>query len=296
MKRKLLVFGILLLLFGIFIAIRFLVFENPVKTGRLKILSSPTAGIFIDNVAYGKTPYETRLKPREYSIKLIPEGKDTQAISWSGKVTVSANSLTYVSQDLGTTALTSAGEILTISKMKETPKGETGQISVVTDPAGAIVYLDNDEKGVSPLILDEVESGDHELAVYLPGFFRISRQVNVVKNHVVNAVFKLGLDKTHKTLEQELTDKKKEASESATTDSDQNTKAAPSGKKMLKILDTPTGFLNVREEPSTGAKKITEVNPKDSYEYLEIKNNWYKIKLKDGDEGWVLGEYVQALD
>src|SRR3989338_9776237 len=143
MKRKLIVLGILLLLFAVFVLVRFFVFDNPGKTGRLKVLSSPTAGIFIDDAAMGKTPYETRLKPGEYTIKLIPEGEDTKTVSWSGKVTVSENALTYVSREMGTTELTSAGEILTIVKMEKSPKGETGQVSIETEPAGAIVFLDN---------------------------------------------------------------------------------------------------------------------------------------------------------
>lgn len=294
MKRKLIVLGILLFLFIIFVLVRFFVFDNPGKTGRLKVLSSPTAGIFIDNAAMGKTPFETRLKPGEYTIKLIPEGEDTQTVSWSGKVIVRENALTYVSREMGTTELTSAGEILTITKMNNAPKGDTGQVSIDTEPSGAIVFLDNDEKGVAPLILDEVTSGDHEIAVYLPGFFRRSQKINVEVGHVVNTVFKLGLDKTYKTLEEELNEKRKEASESAEVDAEENPKAT--GRKSLTILDTPTGFLNVREDPSTSGTKVTEVSPGDTYEYSKESGGWYLIKLKDGEEGWVFGDYVELSE
>ena len=296
MKRKFIVLGILFLLFVVFVLIRFFIFDNPGKTGRLKVLSSPTAGIFINNVANGKTPFETRLKPGEYTIKLIPEGEDTQTVSWSGKVVVRENVLTYVSREMGTTELTSAGEILTITKIKNPPKGAVGQISIETEPSGAIVFLDNDEKGVSPLILDGVASGDHELRVYLPGFFQRSKRINVESGHVVNASFKFGLDKTYKTLEQELDEKNKEASKSAkvaeeeSTDQDKIT----SPQKTLTILDTPTGFLNVRDDSSTSGNKVTEVSPGEKYEYTDEKEGWYLIKLKDGDEGWVSGDYVEV--
>ena len=294
MKRKLIVLGILLLLFAVFVLVRFFVFDNPGKTGRLKVLSSPTAGIFIDNAAMGKTPFETRLKPGEYTIKLIPEGEDTQIVSWSGKISVIENALTYVSREMGTTELTSSGEVLMITKMKNSPKGETGQVAIETDPTGAIVFLDNDEKGVTPLILDEAAPGNHELAVYLPGFFRQSQKINVEVGHIVNASFKLGLDKTHRTLEQELEEKKKNASTSAAVNDETATDTSRSGKETLKILDTPTGFLNVREDPSTSGKKITEVNPNEEYEYTDESGGWYLIKLKDGVEGWVFGEYVEV--
>jgi len=294
MKRKLIVLGVLLLLFAVFVLVRFFVFDNPGTTGRLKVLSSPTAGIFIDNVAMGKTPYETRLKPGEYMIKLIPEGEDTQTVSWSGKVTVRENALTYVSREMGTTELTSAGEILTIVKMEKSSKGETGQVSIETEPTGAIVFLDNDEKGVAPLILDEVVPGDHELAVYLPGFFRRSQKINVVEGHVVKTMFKLGLDKTYKTLEAELEENKKEASKSAEVSEVKNTDAKIS--KSLTILETPTGFLNVREDPSTSGKKVTEVSPGDEFVYTEESGGWYLIKTKEGEEGWVFGDYVELSE
>jgi len=294
MKRKLIVLAILLLLFVVFALVRFFLFDNPGTTGRLKVLSSPTAGIFIDNAAVGKTPYETRLKPGEYMIKLIPEGEDTQTVSWSGTVTVREHALTYVSREMGTTELTSAGEILSIVKMEKSPKGETGQVSIETEPTGAIVFLDNDEKGVAPLILDEVPPGDHELAVYLPGFFRRSQKINVEVGNVVMTVFKLGLDKTHKTLEQELEEKKKEASDSAEVTSESSTKTA-SG-KTLTILDTPTGFLNVRDDPSTSGKKVDEVSPGDQFPYTEESDGWYLIQIKDGEEGWVFGDYVKLAE
>jgi hypothetical protein len=56
--------------------------------------------------------------------------------------------------------------------MEKAPsKVNLGEIYVETEPQGAIIYLDNDEKGVAPLILEEVVQGEHELSVFLPGFF-----------------------------------------------------------------------------------------------------------------------------
>jgi len=302
MKRKLTVIFALIGIFILFILVRFFFFEKTNQLGRIKVLSSPTAGVFINNEPKGKTPFEQKYPPGEYTVKLIPEGEDSKTVSWEGKVTVYANTLTYISRVLGTSDLTSAGEILSITKMEKKPKGETGEVSVVTDPAGSIVFLDNDEKGIAPLTLKDVPAGEHELAVYLPGFFRSTQKINVAKGYSVNAQFKLALDKTHKTLEQELTEKQKEASESAKTEStdsdmqEEDTKSASTStsKNTLTIAETPTGFLNVRDEPSTAGTQIDQVSPGDEYEYTDEKNNWYKIKLSDGTEGWVSGTYVDV--
>lgn len=292
MKRKLLVILLLIVLFVGFVLLRFFVFEKNQELGRLKVLSSPTAGVVIDNTPVGKAPYETRIAPGDHTIKLIPEGEDSQTVTWEGTVPVYANTLTYISRELGTSELTSAGEVLTVVAMDKKPGGETGQVSVETDPTGAIVFLDNDEKGVAPLVLEEVPAGEHELAVYLPGFFRRSQKISIEKGYTVKTQFKLALDKTHKTLEDEL--EKKQASAAAALTPSPGA-ATTTAAQTVKILDTPTGFLNVRSEPSVSGDKVTEVDPGDTYEYTEEQEDWYKIVLKDGTEGWVYGDYVEVL-
>jgi len=174
--------------------------------------------------------------------------------------------------------------------MEKSPLSETGQVSLVTNPPGAIVFLNNDEKGVSPIVLDEVPVGEHELAVYLPGFFKRSQKINVEKGHIVNSLFKLALDKTHKTLEQEISEQKKEATASA--DIDNITTADNNPQNTLTVLETPTGSLNVREDATVLAAKIGEVTPGDKYEYIEEANGWYKI-IFNKEEGWVFGDFIK---
>ncbi len=296
MKRKLLLVGALVSLFIIFVLVRFFVFDKPNESGRLKVLASPTAGIFLDNTPIGKSPYEGRVIPGEHTLKLIPEGEGSKTVSWEGKIIVYENTLTFVSRELGSSDLTSAGEILTVTKMKGQTKGEHGQVSVVTDPAGAIIFLDNDEKGIAPLSLQDVPAGEHELAVYLPGFFRRSQKIKVSKGHVVEAQFKLALDKTHKTLAEELDEKAKEASaEAALTESTMTGTPIPENTtKKLTIKETPTGFLNVRDEPSTSGSQVDQVVPGKEYEYTDERNGWYKITLSKDESGWVSGQYVEV--
>ncbi|MCX6764157.1 MAG: pilus assembly protein PilM [Candidatus Nealsonbacteria bacterium] len=60
----------------------------------------------------------------------------------------------------------------------------------------------------------------------------------------------------------------------------------------LKITDTPTGWLNVRDEASFDGKAITKVYPDEEYEYTDEKDGWYRIILQDKTEGWVFGGYI----
>ncbi len=282
-KGKLILFSVLLALFLLFVAGKYLILDKQNQEGQLKILSSPSSSIFLNNIATGKnTPFEEKIKVGEYLIKLIPQGEATSTASWQGKVKIYKNALTYVNRELGSSDVTSSGEIFTATKMQSSPKDPaTGEIAVETDPTGAIVYLDNDEKGVAPLILSEVPSGTHELSVFLPGFFRRNQKVNVDAKYRVNALFKLAIDQSQKQTTE------KQATQSATT-----TKSTFS----VEIKETPTGFLRVREEPTTSASEEAQVKPGEKYTVLEEKSGWYRIEYKEGSEGWISAEYAERID
>ena len=67
----------------------------------------------------------------------------------------------------------------------------------------------------------------------------------------------------------------------------------------ITVKKTPTGWLNSREGPGTGYAKIGKVYPGETYELLDEKNNWYKIKIPANGEGenneteaWIISKYA----
>lgn len=282
-RGKLVLFTILLFLFLTFIAGKYFFLDQKNAQGYIKIISSPTSSVFIDNVATGKTtPYEEKKIIGEYLIKLIPEGEATSTASWQGKVAVFKNALTYVNRELGSSDVSSAGEIFWVTKMDSSAKNQNvGEIYIETEPVGAIVKLDNDEKGVAPLILTDVLTGTHEVNVWLPGFFPRTQKINAEARYRVNAKFKLAVDQSQKK------EKVTEATESA--------KIKNEGSKV-KIKDTPTGFLRVREEPTVVASEEAQVKPGETFSVLEEKSGWYRIEYEDGKEGWISGEYAEKIE
>jgi len=54
-----------------------------------------------------------------------------------------------------------------------------GGLSVVTDPAGASVYVNGESKGLTPLELDHIAAGDHRVTVFKDGYLENSRVVRV---------------------------------------------------------------------------------------------------------------------
>ncbi|MBU1868623.1 PEGA domain-containing protein [Patescibacteria group bacterium] len=64
-------------------------------------------------------------------------------------------------------------------------------------------------------------------------------------------------------------------------------------KVMVTIGQTPTGFLNVRSGPSLNASIIGKVYPGSSYEFLEERTGWYKIRIDNQVQGWVYAQYAE---
>lgn len=286
MKQKVALLMILLILFGAFVVVRFFITDKQNTFGRVKIVSTPSATVFIDNAAVGKTPFEDKYKTGEFLLKLIPEGTASETASWQGKVKIYKNSLTYVNQELGNSDVTTAGEIFTTTRMTTNASDNAGEVYVETEPNGAIVYLDNDEKGIAPLILENVPRGDHEISVFMPGFLRRTQKINVDPNYRVNASFKLALDENQK---------KPSPKPTGSTDKEATGSAVIGKEKQVLIKDTPLGYLRVREEATTTASESGRVIPGKKYELLDEVTDWYKIKF-DGKEGWVSSAYSQKTE
>ena len=283
-KNKLSLLLILVLLFVAFVVVRFFILDKQNEYGKIKIISSPTASIFINSTFAGKTPFEDKYKVGEYLLKLIPETNATDTASWNGKINIYKNSLTYVNRELGSSDIASAGEIFTTVKMTKKPSNaQFGEIYVETEPQGAIVTLDSDEKGVAPALMENVTRGDHELSVFMPGFFRRTQKINVDPGFRVNASFKLAIDQSS-SFAKESDDKTKTASSSASADN----------KTYVTIRENPQGWLRVRVDGAIDASESAKVKPGEKYEFLDEKTGWFKIRFNDNADGLVSGEFAEG--
>lgn len=282
MKGKLILVAALIVLFFGYVTIRYFFLDVNNQFGRVKVISSPATSVFINNVETGKTPFETQLKVGEAVVKLIPQGEATATATWQGKIRIYKNTLTYVNRELGTSDTTSAGEIFTAKRMDKKPQNpDTGEISVDTDPQGAIISINNDEKGIAPVLLASVPKGPHEISVFMPGFFRRTQKINVEAGFRVIAEFKLAVDQNQKK-EEDLR-REKQASASAKI----------KAKEFVKIKETPTGFLRVRAEPSVSAAESAQVKPGDRFEILGEQEGWYKIPYEKDKTGWIFSQYAE---
>jgi len=269
----------ILVFIGVFIIGQFLFPDKYVtrlfnKTGTLRVESVPKTNVFLNNSLIGQTPFETSVKTGVYTIKLVPESSEASLIPFSSTVRVFENTATYINHELAAKDVLSAGEILAL----EETKGQKAQIWVNTDPLGVIVSLDGQDRGVSPVFMENISAGTHELSVKGEGFLPRSLKINTVEGYKLTADFKLMIDQNY--------EKPKE---------DKKNKKTKSTAQKIQILDTPTGWLRVRESPNLSASESAQVKPGEEFIYQQEENNWYQIEYEKDKLGWVFGDYVKVV-
>jgi len=125
--------------------------------GILKVSSTPyQAEVYLDNRFRGYTPYSgyltlENIRPGTYTIRLKYPGY----YDYSEDVYVSRGRTTYVDADMVRT-----GERYQ----------KAGTLSLQSEPSGASVYLDNEYRGFSPVVLNGISAAEHTLLMRKEGF------------------------------------------------------------------------------------------------------------------------------
>lgn len=265
MKKNIALLLILLVLAGIFwFGWKWYLSQKKMPPGALQVTSTPQTSISLDEKLLGKTPfYDEQLKPGEYNLKLTTEGESTPS-SWQAKIKITSRVLTAVDRKLDPNDSKSFGAVLTMEQLNNKKSTE---ISLFSNPDGAVVNLDNTDKGSTPLIIRETSVGDHQLLFSYPSFQDYS--LRITANDGYNLIARVQL---------------------ATSD---QPPATTSSQPKVKIGETPTGWLRVRFEPSLTSSEAARVNPGETYPILEEQEGWFKIQYEDGKEGWVSSQYAQ---
>jgi hypothetical protein len=293
MKRKIFflisLIGLVVLIGGI---ARYLNSRGP-RQGELRVESIPTAAVFLDNKNIGKTPYKEKIDIGEYTLKLVPESTTAQLITWQGKISVGQNLLTYANAQLSESELTTAIDLVWLEKITS----KVSELSVTTNPDGATVLVDDIVKGVTPLSLQDISAGEHNVSITSTGFITRTLKVRTTPGYRLIANLKLALSpggsvataSPTATLTPAPSGKTKTATAAAV-------KKTEPAKPYVRIKDTPTGFLRVRESPSTSATEAGRVNPGDMFTIVDSNNGWYEITYDGTNNGWVSGQYTEKVE
>ncbi len=278
----------------------------------LNVNSTPVSSVFLNGEKVGITPfYNEKLKAGEYTVKLVPE--QGTSLPWESRVTLTAGVRTVISRELGENIDSSSGYVLTMTKTKS---GDKSSFVAVTIPDSSMVSIDGETKGFSPIEINDIATSEHLILVSSPGYLDKSIKAKVFEGYDLSASIQLArLPKTQilndKDSIKEDKSKKDKIEDDEVIDEDieirgekkdnednSKNKLNDISKPYVIIQDTPTGWLNVREKPTTTTDNIIQkVDPGDKYPFVELNDSgWYQIKLDSGDKGWISGKYAKLVE
>jgi len=270
----------LLVLIGVVGVIGLIVFIFTGRIGEKKAAISldayPPATVYINGQRAGSTPYENdKIEAGETTIKLVPEEGDlTEA--WERTIHLNANTQTFINWEFNSQPELSGGRVIYLEKTGVADKAE---LLVSCQPDECAVSIDNQMRGFTPRNLEDVEEGEHRILVSAPGYKDVEIMARTLNNY--RLVAKIDLIRQEEETVEQLTPTPTDEVEL---------------ESKVKIKDTPTGWLRVRDGPGTSNQEITKVNPGDEFPYLKKESGWYKIEYEDGKEGWVSASYVEELE
>jgi hypothetical protein len=274
MKKVFLFFTPFLIAVLIFFGILFFMDQKSGK-GALQVTSIPKSKVYLNGKLVGTTKFCTceasqMLPPGDYDLKLV--STEGNFGPFEEKITINKSTLTAVDKTFADDG-EGEGSIISLSPLNEKKDVE---LLVISLPDKANVFLDSNPVGVTPLLLKQVSESDHDLRLTREGYKSKSIRIKTALGFQLNSLIFLGV-------KSDLS-----ASSSALIES---LPLATSSASIL-ILDTPTGFLRVRANNSVNSSEIAQVKPGESYELLEGKGEWFKIRLANGKEGWISSSYA----
>jgi len=279
MKKFLLLAFSSLILTILFVLVFQYIMQLRSQKGALQVTSFPESKVYLNGAYIGKTPLckcdnNDMLKVGDYTIRLVPLKNDLA--EFQEKISISESVLTVVDRKFAKDAL-SEGSVISLSPLSDKKKTE---LIVVSLPEGAGVSLDSNEIGKTPISINNPTESDHVLKINKNGYREKMVRIRTLAGYKLTVVAYLATD-------DQITDQTTASASASILDV---TPTPVAGKSVL-ILDTPTGFLRVRE--TVGGTEIGRVTPGETYELVDEQSGWVQIKLKDGTIGWISSEYTK---
>lgn len=264
--------------------------------------------VYIDGKEVGRTPYESgKLSSGEKVVKIVPEQTFGNLKPWEIKVKLVSGILAMVRKDFNEDENQSSSYIVSMESIVDK---KSASLLIVSIPDSAVVRIDSESKGFTPVSLDKLSEGDKTIILTAPDF----------TEKIINAKLYNGFKTIiNVTLSQSLTP---ETPADITPTSSLTVSPTPTAKPTGKISPTPTakvtptgkvtptippkpyveikatetGWLRVRQEPSKTSLEIGRVNPGEKYSLLDEVTGWYKISFGTNKEGWISAIYATKFE
>jgi hypothetical protein len=277
--RKLLIIAVpLLLALGVFFTFAFFLNQSGGK-GALQVTATPKSKVYLNGKLIGQSPLcrcenQDMLNVGEYNLKIDPE--NPLFTPFEEKITISKGILTVVDRTFGK-GVTSEGSIISLTPIED---AKAVQLLVISFPENASVYVDSTIAGQTPLLLKDITESDHEVTIKKDGYKEKKIRIKTIAGYKLTVIAYLGIAVGEN------------ASPTPAISPVASPSAAPVTAKVL-ILDTPTGFLRIRDASSSAGVEIGRANPGESFDLLDENDQWYHIQLADGKNGWISKQYAK---
>lgn len=263
-KRIPLIFGGIFLVLVVFGIVLFKVVGS--KPAGLSVEASVTSMVYLDGKQVGSTPFDGSVAAGDgVVLKLVPREGTANYYPFETKVNLVSGIKTVVRENLGPTDSDTFGEVVSLQKSAT----DDLAVSIVTNPDAAQVTVDGIAKGFTPLRVGNLSNGEHSVTISLGGYGSRSFVVKTVPGFMVTTLVKLSVVK-----------------KASPTPSPKNV-------SVVKILNTPTGYLRVRSKPTTASDEVAQVHPGETYDFVakDEKLGWIEIKVGN-ISGWISDDYA----
>lgn len=255
-------------------------FQSPAG---LQIRSQAPATVYLNNKNVGDTPYiNNNLKPTLYHIRLQP--KDSHLQSYETSLHLTPKLTTVINRFL----LFPGGYSL---HFQPAPKKQAF-LTVITNPDSVKVNFDSQPLGLSPLVKKALAPGDHSLVLSHIGYKDLSLHFRLITGYelIVKAELTpltLIFQHTASATTSATPSAQKQSSSSATSSASRLTPP------YVVIQQTGTGWLRVRQKPSTSSPELGKVDVGSKLKFIKSnESGWYQI-IFHNQKAWISGKYAK---
>jgi hypothetical protein len=270
------------------------VFLKPANAG-LKVNTIPSATIFLDGKEVGRTPFESEtLKAGEKTLKIVPDQTLANFSPWEIKVKLVSGVETIVQKEFAENENQASSQVVTLETITDK---KTASLMVVSVPDSAVVKIDNESKGFTPVSLDQLAEGEKDITLSAPGFKDENLKVKLYAGFkaILNVKLSQETEAAEVTPTPSITTSPTPSLKLTVTPTKGPTPTTPA-KPYVEIKSTETGWLRVRADASKSSSELGKVYPGEKYSFLEEKNGWYKIVFGENKEGWISSAYATKVE
>ena len=167
--------------------------------------------------------------------------------------------------------------------MERTGDENQSGLMISANPDKAAVSIDGEIKGFTPMRMDDIGQGDKQVTITFPGHKNVNLYVKALAGYQLVIEAKMIEEKVGQTQTAELELEVEPIEKIEESQSE------------VKVKETETGWLRVRQASSSASREIMRINPGETYELLDEGGGWYKIGLGDGATGWISARYADKL-